>query len=211
MQKRTRFVCAAAALAVVTLLQESPGAYLLHGSRWMRSTVDYHVNGANLDLAADAAIDAVRAGADTWAQQSGAAFAFRYAGTSALSTNTLDNTNLVSFRDASSGSAIATAYWWSSGGAIVEADILFWDGGFTFFAGSTGCSGGFYIEDIAAHEFGHALGLGHSTISGTTMYPSTSSCNVNPRSLHADDIAGALALYPASASPIAPSGLRIVR
>ena len=57
------------------------------------------------------------------------------------------------------------------GSQIIDADIVFWDEGFKFFAGTSGCSGGFYIEDIAAHEFGHALGLGHSTVSGATMYP----------------------------------------
>ena len=65
---------------------------------------------------------------------------------------------------------------------------MFWDGGFRFFAGSSGCSGGFYIEDIASHEFGHALGLGHSTSANATMYPSVASCNMGNRTLDADDI-----------------------
>ncbi len=87
---------------------------------------------------------------------------------------------------------------------------MFWDGGFKFYAGSTGCSGGFYIEDIAAHEFGHALGLGHSTSTAATMYPSTSSCNTSGRSLDADDIAGVTALYPPLNVPTPPTGVRIV-
>jgi matrix metalloproteinase-20 (enamelysin) len=94
----------------------------------------------------------------------------------------------------------------------VDADIVFWDGGFRFFAGTSGCSGGFYIEDIAAHEFGHALGLGHSTVTSATMYPSTSACNTANRSLDADDVAGVRALYPPSSMPVpptAPTGLRI--
>ena len=77
------------------------------------------------------------------------------------------------FRNESSGSAIATTYYWMMGSAIVDADIVFWDGGFSFFTGNAGCSNGFYIEDIAAHEFGHVLGLGHSAIPTATMYPST--------------------------------------
>jgi hypothetical protein len=70
---------------------------------------------------------------------------------------------------------------------------------------------GFYIEDIAAHEFGHALGLGHSTILGATMYPSVSSCNASNRTLDADDIAGAQVLYPPpSGVPPRVTNVRIV-
>ena len=113
------------------------------------------------------------------------------------------------FRNASSGSAIATTYWWSSGSRIIDADIVFWDGGFRFFAGSTGCSNGFYIEDIAAHEFGHALGLGHSTSANATMFPSVSSCTTGNRTLDGDDIAGVVALYPPQVVA-APTGFRVV-
>jgi hypothetical protein len=114
------------------------------------------------------------------------------------------------FRDAASGSAIATTYTWFSGTRMIEADMVFWDGGFQFFTGSSGCSNGFYIEDVATHEFGHALGLGHSTVGSATMYPSISTCSQQSRSLDPDDIAAVLALYPASI-PTPPSGLRIIR
>jgi len=115
-------------------------------------------------------------------------------------------------RNASSGSAIATAYWWSSGSRIIDADIVFWDGAFKFFTGSTECANGFYIADIAAHEFGHVLGLGHSTVAGATMYPSVSSCATGNRTLAPDDIAGVEALYPPASNPLplAPTGFRIV-
>jgi hypothetical protein len=115
----------------------------------------------------------------------------------------------VLFRNASSGSAIATTYWWSSGTRILDADIVFWDAAFTFFAGSSGCSGGFYIEDIAVHEFGHALGLGHSASVDASMFPSVTACNIRNRSLDADDIAGVRSIYPLQL-PLAPTGLRVV-
>lgn len=102
------------------------------------------------------------------------------------------------------------------GGRIINADIVFWDAAFRFFSGSTGCSSGFYIEDIAAHEFGHALGLGHSTTTGATMYPSVSSCNAANWTLVADDIAGvrfiSAASEPAVPGPEPPNqGQRLVR
>jgi matrixin len=206
---RPLFGMLAAIVAVATVLSGNPGAFTLSGPAWPQAQTPYFVNSANLDLSGPAADAAVRAGAATWLQQAGA-FRFIYSGSSSQTTNTNDQINLVLFRNESNGSAIATTYWWSTGTRIIDADIVFWDGGFTFFAGSTGCSGGFYIEDIAAHEFGHALGLGHSTLPAATMYPSVSSCNTGNRTLDPDDISGALSLYPQQPPPT-PTGLRIVR
>jgi len=184
---------------------------VLSGPAWGLAQVPYYVNGGNLDLSAASAVTAVRAGADAWYLQAAAGVRLSFAGQTAQTATGSDGLNLVVFRNASNGSAIATTYWWSSGSRIIDADVVFWDGGFRFFAGTTGCAGGFYIEDVAAHEFGHALGLAHSSSTGATMYPSTSSCSTNPRSLEADDIAGARALYPALQPPVAPTGFRIVR
>jgi len=205
---RVRIAVATAMLAAATLSSADLIAYMLGGAKWSQPQAPYLINTANLDLP-DASVEAaVRAGADSWAQQSGA-FQFVYAGQSSQATNTNDGINLVVFRNASSGSAIATTYWWSSNSRIIDADIVFWDGAFRFFAGSSGCSGGFYIEDIAAHEFGHALGLGHSASASATMYPSVSGCSTQNRTLDGDDIAGVLALYPVL-TVSAPSGFRIV-
>ena len=205
---RARFAALAAAVAIATAFPTDSIAYVPSGPIWNLSQVPYYVNTANLDLPTTSLETAVRYGADTWHLQTGAGFRFSFAGQSSQTTTTYDGVNLVVFRNASSGSAIATTYWWSSGSRIIDADIVFWDGAFTFFAGTTGCSGGFYIEDIAAHEFGHALGLGHSATTTATMYFSTSSCNTGNRSLHADDIAGVLALYPPQTPPPAPTGVR---
>ena len=203
-----RFALVAATLAAATLLSGDPMAYVASGPTWSQPGTTYYVNSANLDLSGFAAESAVRSGAEVWRQQS-AAFQFTYAGPSSQTTNTNDGINLVSFRDASSGSAIATTYWWSSDTRIVDADIVFWDRAFLFFAGSSGCSSGFYIEDIAAHEFGHVLGLGHSASANATMFPSAPFCSTGNRTLDADDIAGARALYPLTV-PAAPTGVRVV-
>ena len=200
----------AVALAVLATTSRGLNAYVLNNVSWSQRPVSYYVNATNLDLPAAVIPPALAVGADAWSTQTNASFRFQYAGPSTLTTNTNDGINVVMFRNASSGSAIATTYWWSSGGRIIDADIVFWDGGFTFFTGSSGCSNGFYIEDIAAHEFGHALGLGHSTTLTATMYPSVSSCNTSNRSLDADDIAGVQALYPPLAVPTAPTGVRIL-
>ncbi len=214
--KRTRlsvcFCLLAATLAIVVAGTRETSGYALSGPTWAPGPVLYRVNTTNLDLPDAVIPPALAVGADAWTTQTTASFRFQYAGTSTVTTNTNDGVNVVMFRNASSGSAIATTYWWSSGSRIIDADIVFWDGGFQFFTGSTGCAGGFYIEDIAAHEFGHALGLGHSAVTGATMYPSVSSCATGNRTLDPDDIAGVTALYPPASIPVpmAPTGLRIV-
>ena len=210
---RTLVVGLAVACAIATLLSDESRAFTTEGAKWSKTPVPYVVNADNLDLAPVAADAAVRAGADVWANQTNAAFSFMYNGSSTQTTNTMDGTNLVLFRNAANGNAIATTYYWYNSSGFLDADIVFWDGGFQFFAGSSGCSNGFYIEDIAAHEFGHALGLGHSTVQGATMFPSVSSCNQSNRLLDADDIDGILSLYgPRAGTPTPPSvptGLRI--
>ena len=207
---KPRIAVAASAVALGTLLSTTTRAYSVLGYTWPQKSMAYYVNPVNLDLPQSAIVPALQAGADVW-QQSGTSFAFTYAGTTGITTNTYDATNVVLFRDASSGSAIATTYSWFSGGNIIDADIVFWDAGFKFFSGSSGCSGGFYIEDVAAHEFGHALGLGHSAVAGATMYPSISTCSQQSRTLDADDIAAVLSLYPLGGRPLPPAGFRIVR
>lgn len=70
-----------------------------------------------------------------------------------------------------------TRYSWTSEG---EAD---------------GCSSEFYIEGVMVHEVGHLLGLGHSNVTGATMYPSVSSCNNSPATTANDDNDAIVALY----------------
>ena len=51
------------------------------------------------------------------------------------------------------------------------------------------------IQGVCCHEYGHALGLGHSAVTGATMFPSVSGSGVSERSIQADDIAGVQFIY----------------
>jgi hypothetical protein len=66
---------------------------------------------------------------------------------------------------------------------------------FTSTSEPDGCSGEFYIEGIMVHEVGHVIGIGHSNVSGSTMYPSVGYCNNGPASLENDDRAAEADLY----------------
>ncbi|XP_056592885.1 collagenase 3-like [Triplophysa dalaica] len=56
-------------------------------------------------------------------------------------------------------------------------------------------SKGFVLFLVAAHEFGHSLGLSHSNVPGALMYPTYSFKDVDSFSLSSDDIQGIQSLY----------------
>lgn len=64
-----------------------------------------------------------------------------------------------------------------------------------------GCSSEFFIEGVQVHEIGHGLGLGHTNVSGATMFPSVSSCNNGPATTEQDDEDGLNALYSGGPPP----------
>jgi hypothetical protein len=116
-----------------------------------------------------------------------------------------DGVVMLNFRDpehACNGSCLAATftgfYTQRSDGTnrITDADIVT----NTRFAWTSagepdGCSSEYYIEGVMVHEVGHVIGLGHSNVSGATMYPSVSACNNNPASIENDDKAGVQDLY----------------
>lgn len=64
-----------------------------------------------------------------------------------------------------------------------------------------GCSGEFYIEGIMVHEVGHVIGIGHSDVPGSTMYPSVGYCDNGPASLAKDDSDAESDLYSGGGGP----------
>lgn len=191
---------AALVSAAVIITAPQPSAYVLKPYKWDTVQVPFYVNPANLDVPASAALAAVQEAAYAWTNQSNTAFSFYYGGDTSGTTVMNNGRNEVFFRNSSNDTAIATTYTYSSGSGIVDTDIVFWDGAYSFFTGSAGCAGGFYIEDIATHEFGHALGLAHSPVADATMYSGAYYCAVDHRWLAEDDKQAVEVLYPLSAA-----------
>lgn len=94
--------------------------------------------------------------------------------------------------------ATLTGYYQTVGGVttITDADV-YTNQRYSFVSTSEadGCSGEFYIEGIMVHEVGHVIGIGHSNVAGSTMYPSVSYCDNGPADLATDDINAKNALY----------------
>jgi predicted Zn-dependent protease len=90
--------------------------------------------------------------------------------------------------------ATLTGYY--TGNTIYDADVYTnTKYKFTSSRETDGCASEFDIDGIMVHEVGHVIGIGHSNVSGATMYPTVSSCNFNNRTLESDDVAAMLDLY----------------
>ena len=141
------------------------------GHKWATTSISYYVNPQSIYVSPNAAISAVQQAAAGWSQQSRANVQLVYAGTTTGTSLTLNSKNEVFFRNGSNGGNVAeTYYWWDGSGKLVDADIVFYEGSYQFYAGS-GCSAGIYVENVAIHEFGHVLGIGHTAVGGATMAP----------------------------------------
>jgi len=76
---------------------------------------------------------------------------------------------------------------------FVEVDVRF-NNAYNWQTSST-CTNGIDLAGVSTHEFGHAVGLGHSSVAGATMYPSVAACDFSISSLANDDKAGYSAIY----------------
>lgn len=201
MKLKKILIGAVALAAVATFTASQPSAYTFGSSKWGTTPVPIYINPQNSDMTADAAEAAVLWSINEWNTKSGTTFRWQYNGRTTQTSTGNDGRNMVVFRNSTSGGALATTYSWWSGSSRIDADVIIWDGAYKFYAGASGCSGsGAYVEDIATHELGHALGLGHSSVSDASMLSGYRYCSQDQRTLAADDIAGAQALYPKSST-----------
>ena len=93
--------------------------------------------------------------------------------------------------------ATLTGYYISQAGddRIYDADVYTNTAQPLYSSREAGCSGEYDIDGIMAHEVGHVIGIGHSNVSGATMYPSVSACNTGNRTLATDDVNAKNDLY----------------
>ncbi len=111
-----------------------------------------------------------------------------YQGETTGAGGTNDNIHSELF-DPSPGSTLAfTETPISNGWRILYLSAWSWHDG-------PGSVSGTDLQGVACHEIGHALGLGHSGVSGATMFPSISGSGVAARSINSDDTAGLRTIY----------------
>lgn len=197
-----------ASAARTAMLERFPGAieapsgvsaaYVANGFKWTDGSTTWSYNSAGEPASVvGSAAGALSAAASTWGQQ-GAAFSFSGgfpsgAGTGACGGGT-DGSNTVGWAPQSGSVLAVTCTWYTSFGnpfkSAVEFDMQI-DPAWNW---TTGGSIQVDLQSVALHEFGHALGLGHSASGSAVMYASYSSGS-NKRAPTADDVDGIMAIY----------------
>jgi len=147
-------------------------------ARWFANSAPYSVNPANNDMTTDCAVTEIQEGAGAWNPP----FNLQLEGTTTENKVRQNFSNIVFFRKVKGGRTIAVTYTWyyTFTGQIIEFDMVFYDGWKFFSFDNTctnTCNGGFYLSVIAAHEFGHAIGLDHNDCQDSIMYPYASYCD----------------------------------
>ena len=120
-----------------------------------------------------------------------------------------DEDNSSGYFPQGSATVALTPVQFYSNGRIADADVLFNGVGHQFT--TRGEFGAFDVQDVAAHELGHLLGLDHSGVVGATLYPYVSPSVIEHRSVAVDDENGLRANAPeagASMSTVTGTVLR---
>jgi hypothetical protein len=175
--------------------------YTLNGRKWFSSAeAKFYLNNSNgptCCLTSSQQDSQISSGINAWGIAS-------KGGTTTLSGARNDGQNVISWSKLGGTTLGVTNYTTTdtsqsqvcSGNLIyrfVEVDVRF-NNAFTWQTSST-CTNGYDLAGVSTHEFGHAVGLGHTNVSGATMYPSVASCDFSMSSLANDDKAGYSAIY----------------
>jgi hypothetical protein len=180
--------------------------------RWMEAdsgqAIRYFLNSNDSPVSGGGTAEIGRAMA-AWRDQSSASILLQVAGSTSNCGIAADNVNAVSFGDCRgqmdppigcAGIVALTGVGWiretkvvagTTFNRVIEADTVFNDGMNCFLGNSAN------LAEVACHELGHSIGLGHSSDPAAMMW-ATAHGGGRDANLGDDDKAGILAIYPSS-------------
>ncbi|MBC8404180.1 MAG: IPT/TIG domain-containing protein [Planctomycetes bacterium] len=173
------------------------GGKTLH---WSDPNIDWQLNTESFSgLDSVGVSDAADRAFATWNQISKSAINFqRGADTAAADYSKsshlvyLDSDNSSGFFPNGSGTvAITPIIYSTSDGRMIDVDIIFNGKDFDFALHAGGND--FDLQDVMTHEIGHMIGLDHSPVHGSSMWPYVAPGQWLHRSLTQDDISGGIA------------------
>lgn len=188
-------------LAAFALAATGASAYTLNGRKWFSSNdATFYLNSADRPsccLSASQFDSQVLSGLNAWGT-------LRHGGSTTRSGAKRDGVNAISWSRLGGNTLGVTNYISTdtaqsqvcNGNLIyrfAEVDVRFNNS--LNWQTSSSCSNGFDLTGVSTHEFGHAVGLGHSNTGASTMYPSVAACDFSKSSLESDDRSGYNALY----------------
>jgi hypothetical protein len=159
--------------------------YTHFGGTWSSTAVTYRFSNYTSDFSQSSVRSAIESALFSWTSSSSLSFS-EVSSSENISFGFYTGSHGCSGAFDGSGGVLAHAY---SPGSGLGGDVHFDD--------AEGWSSA-YLETVALHEVGHALGLGHSAVSNATMYAYYTGTDTQ---LADDDRAGIWSRYAAYASP----------
>jgi hypothetical protein len=172
-------------------------SYAVHGNRWTSTNITYGFDNFCADIPQAQVRAAIVEAFSLWSRITPLTF-------SEVSSNPDIRISFVAgdhgdgFPFDGAGSVLAHAYYPPPNGGDIAGDAHF-DEDESWTVAIPVPAGTFDLVSVAAHEFGHSLGLMHSSIQGALMYPFYNGAH---RFLDQDDISGIQSIY----GSLAPTG-----
>lgn len=189
-------------LALVTSAMAQDYPAMVNGNgvaiHWYSFPVEYVVNGGEGGIDTDGMVYAAVSAGSAWNRVAGAAVEMAFTGTTDLAVTEADSFNVIHVPETWDWSAdliALTSLWSRSDGTAVGFDMELnvvdhpW--------ATDGSGDAVDAQNTFAHEFGHALGIGHIAYDDdATMYPSASHGETSKRDLDRTDEDVLIHFYP---------------
>ena len=170
--------------------------YAVHGAlvpvAWTSFPITYAVDRRVAD-AVPGGVSQIERAINDWSNVAGAQIAFKDLGAKDGVEPGKDGQNSISFDDdlySNQRFLALTTNWYDDSGHVIEADIQI---------DPMAVSGGYNLQQLVRHETGHLLGLDHSAVLTSVMYPYVGTGGVN--TLDSDDRVAIASIYPRYTPP----------